>query len=132
MPFEIVDSDAFLAHGQASRELWAVPGDEFIVELRQSQMVWQSAAAIFGWVDAHDRGVVNVLREALLLKLFLGDRYNLLQRCVTGIDRPGLLCNKVSLGWVPSQTQLESQTLHAVVSSGLCQVVNLGVKTGGS
>ena len=54
LPFEVVDADTFLAHRQAPGELWAVPGDELIVELGQSQMIWQSAASIFSWVDAHD------------------------------------------------------------------------------
>ena len=66
-----------------------------------------------------------VLSEALLLQLFLGDGYNLLQRCVTGIDRPRLLCLKGSLRWVPPETQLEPQPLHTIVSSGLSQMVNL-------
>ena len=125
LPFEIVNTDAFLALRQAPGELWAVPGDEFIVELGQSQVVWQRAATIFGGIDAHNWRVVYVLREALLLQLFLGDGYNLLQRCVTRIDRPGLLCLEGSLRWVPPETQLEPQPLHTIVSSGLSQMVNL-------
>ena len=80
MPSQVIQTHAFLPVLEAPDELRILLSNKLVGVLWQTQVVWQSAAAVFAWGDSHDGGVVRVLLVAVLVQLLLRDGNDLLQR----------------------------------------------------
>ena len=80
LPLEVVNrAQALGATGEAPGKIRVILCDKFVIKLRQSQVIWQSASAVFDRVDTHYGRIVQVLSVTLLLKLLQSDRHYLFQ-----------------------------------------------------